>query len=50
MIQNTPKQWDLEADVVAVGSGAGGLTAAITAADHGASALVLERWYRTCNC
>ena len=34
---------DLEADVVSLGSGVGGLSAAITAHDHGASALVLER-------
>lgn len=38
-----PDHWDLEADVVAVGSGGGGLGAAITAHDHGATALVLER-------
>lgn len=38
-----PEQWDMEADVVAIGSGGGGLCAAITAHDHGASALVLER-------
>jgi len=37
MIRNIPQQWDLEADVVAIGS------AAITAHDHGLSALVLER-------
>jgi len=43
MIRNLPPHWDLEADVVAVGSGGGGLCAAITAHDHGASALVLER-------
>ena len=43
MIRNLPAKWDLEADVVAVGSGGGGLAAAITAHDHGASALVLER-------
>lgn len=43
MIRNLPAKWDLEADVVSVGSGGGGLTAAITAHDHGASALVLER-------
>jgi 3-oxosteroid 1-dehydrogenase len=35
--------WDMEADVVSIGSGGGGLSAAITAHDHGASALVLER-------
>jgi len=43
MIRNLPASWDLEADVVAVGAGGGGLAAAITAHDHGASALVLER-------
>ena len=43
MIRNLPAKWDLEADVVSVGSGIGGLAAAITAHDHGVSALVLER-------
>ncbi len=43
MIRNLPAHWDLEADVIAIGSGGGGLSAAITAQDHGASALVLER-------
>ncbi|MEO7385175.1 MAG: FAD-binding protein [Novosphingobium sp.] len=43
MISNLPAQWDLEADLVAIGSGGGGLCAAITAADHGLSALVLEK-------
>lgn len=43
MIRNLPARWDLDADVVAIGSGGGGLSAAITAHDHGASALVLER-------
>ncbi len=43
MIRNLPEKWDLEADLVAVGSGGGGLSAAITAVDHGISALVLER-------
>ena len=43
MINNVPERWDLEADVVAVGSGAGGLAAAVTAAELGSSALVLER-------
>lgn len=43
MIRTQPQQWDMEADVVCIGSGAGGLGAAITAQDHGASALVLER-------
>ncbi|MCT2400236.1 FAD-binding protein [Novosphingobium mangrovi (ex Huang et al. 2023)] len=43
IIENLPAEWDMEADVVAVGSGGGGLAAAITAVDHGASAMVLER-------
>jgi 3-oxosteroid 1-dehydrogenase len=43
MIWNDRLKWDIEADVVSVGSGGGGLSAAITAHDHGASALVLER-------
>lgn len=43
MIRNLPAKWDLEADLVAVGSGGGGLAAAITAHDHGLSAVVLER-------
>jgi len=43
MMRDIPQKWDFEADVVAIGSGGGGLAAAITAHDHGASALVLER-------
>ena len=43
MIKNLPAKWDLEANVVSIGSGIGGLSAAITAHDHGANALVLER-------
>jgi 3-oxosteroid 1-dehydrogenase len=43
MLCNVPDKWDLEVDVVAIGSGAGGLSAAITAHDHGASTLVLEK-------
>ena len=43
MIRNLPEKWDLEADVVSIGSGIGGLSAAITAHDHGAKALVVER-------
>ena len=43
MLNNLPEKWDLEADVVSIGSGIGGLSAAITAHDLGASAIVLER-------
>lgn len=43
MIDNLPPRWDLEADVVALGSGIGGLSAAITAHENGASAIVIER-------
>ncbi len=43
MMQNLPAKWDMEVDLVSVGSGAGGLAAAITAQDNGFSALVLER-------
>jgi 3-oxosteroid 1-dehydrogenase len=43
MIRKAPERWDATADVVCVGSGGGGLTAAITAHEHGASAIVLER-------
>lgn len=43
MLSNLPARWDMEADLVAIGSGIGGLAAAITASDNGASALVLER-------
>ena len=35
--------WDHEVDLVIVGSGGGGMVAALTAADAGASALVLEK-------
>lgn len=43
MIRKVPQTWDMEADLVCIGSGAAGLGAAITAHDHGVSALVLER-------
>src|SRR5690348_2863514 len=36
-------RWDLEADVVCVGSGLGGLCAAITAHDAGKRALIVEK-------
>lgn len=37
--------WDEEYDVVCVGSGLGGTSAALTAAEHGASAIVLEKFH-----
>lgn len=43
MMRNLPGEWHLEADIVSIGSGVGGLSAAITAHAHGASAIVLER-------
>jgi len=46
MIRILPGKWDLQADVIAIGSGGGGLAAAITAPDRGASALV-PLWTRT---
>lgn len=39
---NTEPRWDKQADVVIVGGGASGCTAALTAADAGAKVLVLE--------
>jgi 3-oxosteroid 1-dehydrogenase len=36
--------WDEEYDTISVGSGIGGLSTAITAAEHGARALVLEKF------
>lgn len=42
-MQNLPTKWDAEVDVVSIGSGGGGLCAAITAHDHGSTAMVLER-------
>ena len=43
LICNLPEQWDAETDLVAIGSGGGGLAAAITAREHGLDAMVLER-------
>lgn len=42
-MRSIPAKWDIETDVVSIGSGIGGLSAAVTAHDHGARALVLER-------
>jgi len=41
--QRPPQHWDLEADVVAVGSGLGSLTAALVAHDRGRQVVVLEK-------
>ena len=38
-----PAHWDLEVDLVCVGSGLGGVTAAIAAHDRGASTVILEK-------
>lgn len=38
-----PQNWDLETDVVVVGTGGSGLTAAIVAHDHGAKVTLLEK-------
>ena len=43
MLNNLPASWDIETDLVCVGSGIGGLSAAITAHDQGLEAIVLER-------
>lgn len=43
MLNNLPEHWDVEADLVSIGSGIGGLSAAITAHEQGLSAIVLER-------
>jgi 3-oxosteroid 1-dehydrogenase len=38
-------QWDEDFDVVCVGSGLGGMSAALTAAERGATAIVLEKFH-----
>jgi 3-oxosteroid 1-dehydrogenase len=43
MLNNVPDRWDIETDLVSLGSGIGGLSAAITAHEHGLETLVLER-------
>jgi len=45
MAQMLNDAWDLSADVIVVGSGAAGLPAAIRAAEHGASVIVVEANY-----
>ncbi len=42
---NNGRSWDLEADVVIIGSGAAGLPAAIKAVEGGASVIVVETNY-----
>jgi succinate dehydrogenase/fumarate reductase flavoprotein subunit len=44
-IGKIPATWDLSADVVIIGAGAAGLSAAVKAADDGASVLVVETNY-----
>ena len=43
LIDNRPDHWDLQVDLIAVGSGIGGLSAAITAHDEGLRGIVLEK-------
>ncbi|HXV49110.1 MAG TPA: FAD-dependent oxidoreductase [Candidatus Binatia bacterium] len=45
MAQATNDKWDLEADVIVIGSGAAGLPAAIRAVEGGASVIVVEANY-----
>jgi succinate dehydrogenase/fumarate reductase flavoprotein subunit len=42
MAQAEKQNWDLEADVVIIGSGAAGLPAAIKAVDGGATVIIVE--------
>jgi hypothetical protein len=41
--ESVPPKWDLETDVVVLGTGFAGLSAAITAKDAGARVLILEK-------
>jgi 3-oxosteroid 1-dehydrogenase len=45
MAGDNPEHWDPETDIVAIGSGNGGLSAAITAREYGVEAVVLERFW-----
>ena len=45
MAETTDTNWDLEADVIVIGSGAAGIPAAIKAVDEGASVIVVEANY-----
>jgi succinate dehydrogenase/fumarate reductase flavoprotein subunit len=38
-----PREWDVDADVVVVGFGAAGVATAVTAHDHGAKVVILEK-------
>ena len=42
-LPTVPDKWDLEADVVVVGTGCAGVSAACSAAENGASVLLLEK-------
>jgi succinate dehydrogenase/fumarate reductase flavoprotein subunit len=42
-VPGVPETWDKEADVVVVGYGGAGAATAITAADEGATVLLLEK-------
>ncbi len=44
-VAGIPTKWDLEADIVVIGSGAVGLPAAIRAVDAGASVIIVEANY-----
>jgi 3-oxosteroid 1-dehydrogenase len=42
-METTPPQWDETVDVIVVGTGAAGLTAAVRAADAGSTVLIIEK-------